>query len=489
MTSSTQGVNPDENERVVETILGSLLLFLGQFKDNIQDTINKTEERTLTGHEREEYQKALQDLLATSSAWRQRIQQHTDEALQTRKAWEEKHPVQAAQEHELSLYTQSLQPLLDAPSARAISAPQWQEVESSLASLQVYLLDNKISAEQVRGNSGKGIESVLRDVLRQMEEWDAEGLGFKKDERVDLDLVEKIWGRVDKIGSGLNYLLVLDARGDAVGGSRPTTRSVFLLKSAPPVHISFASSKAALLLKRLSESRERLLDIVLDPDKTDIKRDDETRWNAAYRELEALEKLVNQDAQQISQETIRESRIEDLIGRLCAKLESLHVPPKVDEDGSAFALISNFPRFFHLLTQLAMEEYTHTPLQLERTEIRLLSFDFSDPSTSTSELITCRLKTFELHNCPRFVALSYTWGNSSLAPTNGIDSDTSSTTSDETTSPSSDPINKITIEGRIFLVHDNLYAALLALRNLKTCIVSEDPKREAELIQNHFWYD
>lgn len=126
--------------------------------------------------------------------------------------------MQAAQEHELSLYVESLRPILDAPSARALSAKRWQEAETSLASLQVYLVDNKVSAEQLKCSGQKGIEPVLRELLRQLEEWDAEGLGSRQDERVDIELVERIWGRADKIGSGLHYLLLLDARGDAVAG-------------------------------------------------------------------------------------------------------------------------------------------------------------------------------------------------------------------------------------------------------------------------------
>lgn len=94
-----------------------------------------------------------------------------------------------------------------------------------------------------------------------------------------------------------------------------------------------------MLVKRLSESRERLSDIVLDPNKADIKREDETRWNAAYRELQALEKLLKLEHEHASKETIKESKIEETISRLCSKLEALHVPPKADEDGSAFALM------------------------------------------------------------------------------------------------------------------------------------------------------
>lgn len=94
-----------------------------------------------------------------------------------------------------------------------------------------------------------------------------------------------------------------------------------------------------MLLKKLSESRERLTDIVLDSNKADIKRDDETRWNAAYRELEALEKLVKREIDQTSQETLKESKIEETLNLLCSKMESLHVPSKGDGDGSAFALM------------------------------------------------------------------------------------------------------------------------------------------------------
>lgn len=94
-----------------------------------------------------------------------------------------------------------------------------------------------------------------------------------------------------------------------------------------------------MLVKKLNESRERLTDIVLDANKAGIKREDETRWNAAYRELEALENLVKREVDQTSQETIKESNIEETLNRLCSKMESLHVPSKGDEDASAFALM------------------------------------------------------------------------------------------------------------------------------------------------------
>lgn len=215
------GTDHKETEADVEVITGSLLPFLGQLKDNLKAIITKIKDQPATEQVREGTEESVQDLetmLALNIEWYQILQHRKDAALQTRDAWEEKHPVQAAQERELLLYTQSLLPLLDQPSARAIPTTNWQKAGMSLDSLQVYLLDNKISAEQIKSGGQKGIEPVLRDVLTQMEQWDAQGLGFRKDERVDLALVEKIWGRADKIGSGLSYLLTLDARGDAVHG-------------------------------------------------------------------------------------------------------------------------------------------------------------------------------------------------------------------------------------------------------------------------------
>lgn len=222
------GVNGDDIEKDVEVILGSLPRFLAELKGNLDGSIEMVKDGPAAESGKGGRVNALEGLLALITEWHRRLQERVDEASQTRKAWEEEHPVQVAQEHELSIYIESLQPLLDAPSARAVSAKQWQEAETSLASLQVYLLDNKISAEQIKGSGGKGIEAILRDLLRQMEEWDTEGLGFQKDDRVNLQLLEKIWGRADKIGSGLNYLLVIDARGDVVDGvvSFVNTRAV-----------------------------------------------------------------------------------------------------------------------------------------------------------------------------------------------------------------------------------------------------------------------
>ncbi|CAN8100274.1 unnamed protein product [Discula destructiva] len=328
--------DPKQIVTEVEVILGSLLRFLGDLKGNLECAIDRTKGESATAHGSEE---ALQSLLSISAEWHQGIQQRMDETLQKRKAWENIHPIQAAQEHELSLYIESLLPIQEAPSARAISSAQWQRAETSLASLQVYLLENKISAQQVRSGGEQGIVKVLKDILGQLEEWDAKGLGFMKDERVDLQLVEKIWGRVDKIGSGLSYLLTLNERGDEVDGMKPTTRSVFLLKSAPPVAFSFSSNREVWLVKQLSASRERLVEIVLNPNEADIKRDDEQKWNAAYRELEALDRLVRREAKQASKKMINDSRIEEVMRLLCAKLESLHIPSRAGEDESAYALM------------------------------------------------------------------------------------------------------------------------------------------------------
>lgn len=94
---------------------------------------------------------------------------------------------------------------------------------------------------------------------------------------------------------------------------------------------------------------------MLDPGRPDSQlRDDEPRWSAAYRELEALERLVRRaqgpatgghEAKSSRPETIGQlAGIRETVGLLCAKLESLHalhpVPPTADGDqDGAFALL------------------------------------------------------------------------------------------------------------------------------------------------------
>lgn len=56
---------------------------------------------------------------------------------------------------------------------------------------------------------------------------------------------------------------------------------------------------------------------------------------------------MKHDATQLSQKTVRESGVDVVMGLLCAKLEALHVPPKVGEDDGAFALM-------HISWELAM---------------------------------------------------------------------------------------------------------------------------------------
>lgn len=81
------------------------------------------------------------------------------------------------------------------------------------------------------------------------------------------------------------------------------------------------------------------MEVVLSPDETDIKREDETRWNAAYRELDSLENFIKHEERQMSQNTVKDSRIDEAIELLGAKLKSLHVPLKADEDENSFALM------------------------------------------------------------------------------------------------------------------------------------------------------
>lgn len=94
---------------------------------------------------------------------------------------------------------------------------------------------------------------------------------------------------------------------------------------------------------------------------------------------------------------------------------------------------------------VAMEEYIHTSLDVEKTEIRLLSFDLSRSSAQTHKMVTCQLESVELAKSPPFVALSYAWGD--CAPF---------------------PANEISIHGWPFFVHDNLFGDLQSFGEFKT---------------------
>lgn len=211
LLEACSGDERNENEKDVEVMLGtSLLSFLRDLESSLKGALGKSGQ----GQE-----PALQNMLTLASAWHRALQNDVDEARQARKEWESKYPILASQEYELSLYTEPLLALLSADAADSVTTAQWKDAEKSLGSLQVYLLEHKVSAEQVKSGGDKGIEQVLRGVLKQFEDWDSEGFGVSREgKKGDLEVAERIWGRADKVGSGLNYLLTLHERGDTVEG-------------------------------------------------------------------------------------------------------------------------------------------------------------------------------------------------------------------------------------------------------------------------------
>lgn len=62
--------------------------------------------------------------------------------------------------------------------------------------------------------------------------------------------------------------------------SHKTHDKILLLKSASLVDLRFSASNGAWLVQKLGLSRVRLLETVLNPDKPNVRPDDEARWSA-----------------------------------------------------------------------------------------------------------------------------------------------------------------------------------------------------------------
>ncbi|KAJ4421331.1 hypothetical protein N0V82_003842 [Gnomoniopsis sp. IMI 355080] len=85
--------------------------------------------------------------------------------------------------------------------------------------------------------------------------------------------------------------------------------------------------------------------------------------------------------------------------------------------------------------------------------------------SSEAESAQCSLETYDLDQCPPYVALSYTWGNHR-------------------------PSKTILVDGKFMPIGENLHAVLSILKQKDQAHhFSEDPSREAELFQHHFWID
>lgn len=95
------------------------------------------------------------------------------------------------------------------------------------------------------------------------------------------------------------------------------------------------------------------------------------------------------------------------------------------------------------------------PLDRSSRQIRLLSF--LDPDPADIARIRCRLGTYDLDNCPSFVALSYAWGDAH-------------------------PLGEIDLNREVFPVRPNLHSALSVLWQ-------DTVKQEGSHQGNLYWID
>ena len=241
-----------------------------------------------------------------------------------RTEWEVQHPIEAAQEFELREYSRGLSSLLlqsqggkalnDTPGAR------WAEAEKQLRSLEEYLKEHKIQAVRIPETK---MDKVMVALLKAFERLDETGINRQK---VDVAQAERIWGLVDKLGSGMSYLLQVDARrpeGEAV----PTTRSIFLLKSAPPANIKYSASPSDWLAKRLAKSAAYLDAIVI---QGDIAVNDERRWSVVFQELSELEDLL---VSGVTLTNAKESKIDETLKAMGEKIRGLEAKRNGKDEG------------------------------------------------------------------------------------------------------------------------------------------------------------
>lgn len=231
-----------------------------------------------------------------------------------RTEWEMQHPIEAAQEFELREYSRGLSSLLlQSQGGKALNdtpIDRWAEAEKQLRSLEEYLKEHKIQAARIRETK---IDKVMVALLKAFERLDETGINRQK---VDVAQAERIWGLVDKLGSGMSYLLQVDAR-RRDGEAMPTTRSIFLLKSAPPANIKYSASPSDWLAKRLAKSAAYLDAIVV---QGVIAVNDERRWNAVFQELSELEDLL---VSGVTLTNARESKIDETLKAMGEKIRDL----------------------------------------------------------------------------------------------------------------------------------------------------------------------
>jgi hypothetical protein len=99
----------------------------------------------------------------------------------------------------------------------------------------------------------------------------------------------------------------------------PTTRSIFLLKSAPPHPFKFTTSRDEWREKQIAKLSNSISEIILSLENP-VTASSEARWNAAFRELEKLEKLLGSG---VSMDNIRNTKIHDTIQGVSGTAERL----------------------------------------------------------------------------------------------------------------------------------------------------------------------
>ena len=245
-----------------------------------------------------------------------------------RKAWEEANPREAMQEFELNDYIERLSKALhiqpqeeadDTPPAlnprsplNSVSSDEWAEAERQMKSLEAYIKEHRILAARVKETQ---VDIFLKRLLQEFKSLDEAGIDRKN---IDVERVERIWGLADMIGSALVYLLMVDKRRPKDSkDAEHSTKTIFLLKSAPPAPFKFTASKDEWRTKQLKEIAQFFKDYIL---QDDLKVDDERTWGSAFRELSRLEDML---AKGFAAENIKDSGIATTLEHVSGKIRDL----------------------------------------------------------------------------------------------------------------------------------------------------------------------
>jgi len=133
-----------------------------------------------------------------------------------RKEWEEKNPRLAEQERELIIYENTLRGiLLRKDSLNKLDKGEWIQALGCLKSMEAFLLEHKIAVERIKETK---VEELLKELMTRFEDLDKDGIDRAN---FDVDTAERVWGLVDKLGSGVTWLMRSErlwTPGEPVGG-------------------------------------------------------------------------------------------------------------------------------------------------------------------------------------------------------------------------------------------------------------------------------